>query len=221
MILRDATDDNFMYQGNPSTNYGNATFMRCGFITTNRSHGAVWDAAIDDALNAVGDIVVDSAHYHFKIEGTYNGGTGETLYVALRGIEMDKPSIETEQTWNRRRVDTNWTTAGGDTTGLISDTVKTYSGVKGWKVLRVTRTTGNALIAGNWLDGLEYDNYNTGAVIVPFVTGGDGAMYSDIWSEQEASDTVDPYLEVYYHLATAPSGAVKQVGKAKLGKSQW
>jgi hypothetical protein len=210
-----------MYQGNPSTNYGNLTIIRCGFVTTNREHGSFWDAGIDDALNAIGDVVVDSTHYHFKVQGTFYAGAGETLYVKLFGIQMDEPSIETEQNWTRRRIDTNWTVAGGDTTGLISDTVKTYSGVTGWKVLRVTRSTGNAMVAGNWLDGLEYDNYNTGAVIIPSISGGDGAAYSDIWSEQCAVEADQPYLEVFYHMAEAPAGTGKVIGKSVLRKSIW
>jgi len=203
------TECNWMDQGATTDNNGVAvTYMRVGVrkpgipsyacIGLMAPSESVLDN-INDSLNTLADSIICCSLLIHKDAITATMASGDTLYVRSLAVEFS----ESESYYNRRKVDTNWTTAGANGSGtdyyanLFLAVSPADSTAAGWFRLDITDQ------ARAWMDATESDTIYNGHVIDPKQTFGDD--YMDWSSDDHGTSEYRPSLYMKYLIVTVES----------------
>lgn len=191
------TDATWLDKNSPDTCYSGGGICRAGF----QSGGtAVFRTLIRynlsfDAGFKANDIV--SARLIMKSDGGFEGsGTCELRVLG----SSDEDWLETQATWNEKRkdLDISWVGGGGFGTnyGAVIDTVAFTSGAPTNTNMTFDLTGGALDVVKDWLSGLNSE----GTLILKTQSeSGTGNNYIDFYSENYATASYRPILEITYN----------------------
>ncbi|MGB6680902.1 MAG: DNRLRE domain-containing protein [Candidatus Bathyarchaeia archaeon] len=180
--IQPADKDTYLWQHNPTVNYGNQLLMYVGGAPYWREH-----TLVKFDLSSIPDgSVINSAYLrlYYNAAGS-TGDPGGRTYTVYR---MTQDWVELECTWNIFSTGNSWTTAGGDytDTNKASLTLPSMGGQDSWVSWTVTD------IVEDWI---TFGNPNYGFLIREEEVAG---IYSAFRSTQHSESTTRPILEVDY-----------------------
>jgi hypothetical protein len=169
------------------------------------------DYSIDDTLATLGTITTDSAYLICVFEGgTY--ATADTSYLYLSGIADNRDWVETQVTHNSYKTGSAWSAAGGDLTGVISDSINMNSVHMAANVIDtlVIRRVGTAKGA-DWLDSVKVSTGNFGFRMANLKKVGATYRYVLVNSTENTTAAKRPTIVIFYTVESA-AGQVIMMG---------
>ena len=214
--------DNSLDRSLPTTNLGTYTQLWLVAISGDSTDGRVHigDPSIDDALTALGTIVVDSAYLIYTRDRIYNS-SGDSVFVWPVAVLADRDWVETGETWTRWKVGSNWSVPGGDSIVSIAkiDTLTSHT-----NDITDTIIIKRGVLGGTaFLDASKTSTGNTGIILMcrQNQIGADGKVgVVDIYSTEEATETTKRPSLVYFYTAGEAGPVTKKLGAVKVGNAK-
>jgi hypothetical protein len=180
--IQPASKDAYLWQYNPTVNYGNQLLMYVGGAPNWREH-----TLLKFDLSSIPDgSVINSAYLrlYYNAAGS-TGDPGGRTYTVHR---ITQDWVELECTWNIFSTGNSWTTAGGDYADIhkASLTLPSMGGQNSWVSWTVTD------IVKDWIN---FGNPNYGFLIREEEVVG---IYSAFRSTQHSDLATRPILEIDY-----------------------
>jgi hypothetical protein len=183
--------------GAPTTNSGTASAIS---VYSFQKHSLLRFTGLS---NITGPVSVSAATLYVNAEWIAAGTGNNTLdtYKCLRSW------VETEATWNVYATGSSWATAGGRGTGDVN------AGASASNVLTTSYPAYKALTSAQLaadVEGWINSGSNNGWLVIHNQDGVDNGSQFDFSSDDNATTTIRPYLEITYSEQTQTRGVLKR-----------
>lgn len=188
----DATDtastnngDTFLYQDQPTTNYGTSVAISLGERstepTTDHNCRGIFDWTLSSGSGTISLIKLYAYCYYYN----------RAITVNVHELSQASALVEAEATWSIWKTGSSWATPGGDYSGTVVDTTS-ISGIDTW-FSWVLQGAG----ATNPIAGLTWEsNFD---LLLKEASDVGGTTVNNVYSKNNASNR--PYIEITYTAA--------------------
>jgi len=163
------------FYSNPTTNYETSIYL---YASQLYYHPFIVDYSMDDTL--IDSWTIDSIWliWRSELQGNYTGN--DTTFLYLSAVTDNRDWTEAGLTWNAYKSGSNWTTAGGDTAGCISDTTVLSVGTHPAGTWDTITIHANTTYGSDFLDSVKYSTGNFGFMLVNKAISTSGAAGNEI-----------------------------------------